>query len=134
MNTKNLNKTNEALFFNIYSDSLPHEVKPCKNMSLLLWNSGIWCKNSHNTPCLECYFTDSEVCKVTLELTGCVIEKRAGHSATQCPWGLSGWKKICRIWDYNPKFLHCLGVNLSLKPKFFNQGFLNKCDFRVSTL
>ena len=32
-----------------------------------------------------------------------------------CEW----LKKIWRIQDYNPKFLHCLRVNLTLKPNFF---------------
>ena len=38
-----------------------------------------------------------------------------------CEWLKKNW----RIRDYNPKFLHCPRVNLSLKPKFFNQPFFS---------
>ena len=56
------------------------------------------------------------------------------YSLTQLSRAVAEIKKINRAQNYITKFLHCPRVNLSLKSKFFNQGFLNKCNFRVSTL
>ena len=56
------------------------------------------------------------------------------HGGTKCPMAqlsraVAEIKKISKVYGYIPKFLYCLRVNLSLRSKFFNQGFLKKCNF-----
>ena len=62
-------------------------------------------------------------------------------SCRTCVWyslklsrAATGIKKKYKLYDYNPKFLWCLKVKMTLRSKFFNQLFLNKCSFRVFTL
>ena len=51
------------------------------------------------------------------------------NDETQISWAVAEIKKISKLYGSIPKFLHCLRVNLSLRSKFFNQGFLKKCNF-----
>ena len=51
------------------------------------------------------------------------------HWGPQLSWAVAEIKKISKLYGCIPKFLYCLRVNLSLRSKFFNQSFLEKCNF-----
>ena len=42
-------------------------------------------------------------------------------------------EKKCQIWDYNPKILHCLRINIILKPKLLISSFSEAMILRYSS-
>ena len=69
-----------------------------------------------------------------------VIDKESGvysnfnANNTQLPRAVSEIKKMSKVYDYNPKFLHWSKVKMSPQSKFFNEPFLFKSNFKVFTL